>query len=364
MVATQKPASLRGIALPALFVLAGIGVAAGIATAPSATLNEVLARSGIAALIPAAAPPVGLTGRALLALFVGGLIAALGMAGQLKAWLPALLARDGGAASDGAAGDDAAEKPPVVRRADAHPDAPPRRPIRAGSDLGQPLPIAKEPIAKDAPRANTDVLPFPLEPRAAEEQPLPADLDQPMSAFDPAAVPPAPAPPPEPVAPLYRAPPRDERIAVIVPDDVPPLSVTPVEVEAAHHGDAAVVPTALTGLPLEVATVPSPAVEIEDEAAMVPFSAPLDALTPADAATTLPQSQPADEVPATVGDDSIAGLLARLEQGAQRRRAVPPAAPVVEDAPDAVEEPAPAPPTAQVLSLDETLRNLRRMAAR
>lgn len=296
------PAGVKGMVIPAVFVLAGIGVAAGIATAPSETLNEALARSGIAGLVPAAGPPIGLTGRTLLALFAGALVAALGSAGLLKQWL---LAREGAV--------EAEEKPPVVRRADAHPDAPPRRPIRASADLGAPLPIAKEAVRKG------DVLPFALEPRAVEEMPLPADLDQPMSAFDPAAVPQAPAAPPEPVAPLYRAPERAvvERdwVEVVVPDAPVALAMTPPEVSEPSEAAAATLPTDLPGAPLEVATVPEvTAVEEQRQ------------------------------------DDSIAALLARLERGAQRRQAAV--------------TPDPAPEPEAPASLDDTLQTLRRMAAR
>lgn len=313
MVATRIPTSLKQVILPALFVLAGIGVAAGIATAPSETLNEALARSSVAAVIPAAGPPIGLTGRALLALFVGGLIAAIGVAGHLKAWVA-------GAPTQA---DEPGEAAPVVRRADAHPDAPPRRPIRASADLGQPLPIGAE-----RPRATSDVLPFALEPRAADdERALPDDLDQPMSAFDPAALPPVPVAAPEPVVALYRAPAREAAPAtpnpapaVVVEVPAPPAApsppLTPVEVEPAGEAAARVLPTALPGAPLTVATVAA------------------DEETP-------------DH------DDSIAGLLARLEQGARRRQA----AEVAHVAGDA-------PASASPESLDDTLRNLRRLAKR
>jgi hypothetical protein len=312
MVATHIPASLKAYLLPAVFALAGLGVAAGIATAPSETLNEMLARSGVAAVVPAAGPPIGVTGRVLLALLAGGLVAALGMAGQLKAWLAAA-----------PAGGDGAEKAPAVRRADAHPDAPPCRPIRAGTDLGQPLPIAR---GREKGARQDDVLPFVLEPRAAEEQPLPADLDQPMSVFDPAAVPEAPAAPPEAVAPLFRAAPRVE---VPAPDAAaPPPAITPQEVEEAGDAPADTVPTTAVGASLAVVTLPAAE----------------------DASLAVVTSPAAEDVPQEEGS-SIAALLERLERGAQRRRAAP--APAVD-----------APPAEESATLDDTLRNLRRLATR
>jgi hypothetical protein len=68
---------------------------------------------------------------------------------------------------------------PSVRRADAHPDAPPRRPMSA-AELGVPPPPSVRPI--------------------------PRDLDQPLAEFHPAAIPEVPLEPVRPVAPLVRTP--------------------------------------------------------------------------------------------------------------------------------------------------------------
>jgi hypothetical protein len=128
-----------------------------------------------------------------------------------------------------------------VRRADAHPDAPPREPLRAGRDLGfepaveadelelepfdlDDLELPPEPvIAMGAPAPTTE---SPIEsgfqpeaepvavpsradaPPPPPVQPLPADLDQPLAVFDPGALPKAPLEAPRPVAPLLRSQPR------------------------------------------------------------------------------------------------------------------------------------------------------------
>ena len=165
MVAYPIPTALKGRLIPVLAVLAGIGVAAGLATAPGETLDAVVARSGIAALLPQAAPPVGVTGRSFIALAVGGLVAALGFLGHVR--FPARVR-------------------PAHRRADAHPDAPPCRPLRASDELGEALPIAADP---------------PVPPAV---QDVPADLDQPLSAFDPDAIPARPLEPVRAVEPLTR----------------------------------------------------------------------------------------------------------------------------------------------------------------
>lgn len=58
------------------------------------------------------------------------------------------------------------EEAPRLRRADAHPDAPSRRPIRAGRDLGEPAFDAEEP--------------FELEPESA----IASDFEEPETGFD------------------------------------------------------------------------------------------------------------------------------------------------------------------------------------
>jgi hypothetical protein len=80
---------------------------------------------------------------------------------------------------------------PIIRRVDAHPDARPRPPLRASHDLDMPAwALPKVPVEQEAATAERD---------------LPADLDQPLAAFDPAAIPAVPLPPP--------VPPRRERAA-------------------------------------------------------------------------------------------------------------------------------------------------------
>jgi hypothetical protein len=133
---------------------------------PGAWLDSMVDGSGIAALVPAAAPPLGLTARALMALV-------LGAGGGLVVWSALYLLWGPGGLFDRPAASDA----PVVRRADAHPDAPPRKPLSA-ADLGTP--------------------PAPVAP----ERPIPVDLDQPLARFDPAAILPAPREPVRVPAPL------------------------------------------------------------------------------------------------------------------------------------------------------------------
>lgn len=140
--------------------------------------EELVVSSGLPTLLAAAQPPLGRV--AVLAIAIGaGAIAGLVMWSALF-----LLFGPGGLFNKLAAGD---EGRPVVRHADAHPDAPPRRPLSAHADLGAPMPVAD-----------------PGPPPAV--RPIPSDLDQPIAAFHPAAIRQVPREPVRPVAPLVPQP--------------------------------------------------------------------------------------------------------------------------------------------------------------
>lgn len=159
---------------PLAAVAAGLLTAGGVALLPVGVLESLIVDSGIAAVLSAAEPPLGLTARAVLALLCGGGVA-------LVAWfaLFLLLGTRSVVLQRGGGGDSA----PVLRRADAHPDAPARRPVFANRDLGTPfLDVHARPLHIVA-----DTSPVP------EARPLPQDLDQPLSAYDVTALP---APPP------------------------------------------------------------------------------------------------------------------------------------------------------------------------
>ena len=170
---------------PAGGAVVGVVTAAVFLLIPAAALEDLIWRSGIPAVLPVAAPPLGATARAVLALTGGALTAAVSWAALFLLCGP-----------DGFFGPAAATSAgmPTLRKADAHPDAPARRPLSA-SDLGAPMPPVAPPVV----------------------QSIPADLDLPLAAFDPAAVP---ATPLEPVRaiPSMRPPValvRGERIATV-----------------------------------------------------------------------------------------------------------------------------------------------------
>jgi hypothetical protein len=178
-------------------LVAGAAVVATFALLPAIALEDWVWRSGIPALL--SAPPLGTTARAVLALAGGGIAASV-------VWSALYLLFGPGGLLAPRTGVDAM---PVVRRADAHPDAPPRRPMTA-ADLGTPL---MEVAAPPPPPPTREV---------------PADLDQPLSAFDPAAIPEVPLTPSAPLAPLARialAPGERIDTYVLTP---PPPSVQPV----------------------------------------------------------------------------------------------------------------------------------------
>lgn len=332
----------------------GAGVFAALATLaiPYTLLQDIVVTSGVAAFIPAAEPPLGATARICVGVFAGGAVA-------LAAWflLSALLMW-----RDSRRVEEPGERTPVIRRADAHPDAPPRAPLLANRDLGVPfrakgdavevepesidadvhrvtayraeavevrdldLPdLPPEPvIAMGTPAPPAETIPAVPIPQAKIEdlppvappapQPLPADLDQPLSAFDPAAIPDMPLAPPPPLAPLVRAP------------------VKPVLGEGERFETFELTP------PIRPAAPPKPAVQAESLAA-----------------------------PET--DASVHALLDRLERGIARRvnhapqaEPEPEPAPSVEPAAQAPKDaPEPAPPAS---GLEGALAALRKMAVR
>ena len=186
------PSRSHPLTLPVAPLTAGItGVltAAMFAVLPTDLLESMVVDSGVAAVLTAAEPPLGLTARLVLALVCGGSVG-------LVAWFALFLTfgtRTVIVQRRNRGGADA----PLLRRADAHPDAPARRPLFANTDLGTPfLEVRARPVHIDAetvgvvPPAlrDSEAAPEPL----FEERALPVDLDQPLAGFDPAAVPDAP----------------------------------------------------------------------------------------------------------------------------------------------------------------------------
>lgn len=242
---------------PLIAAVAGGLAALGVAMIPVPALEALVMDSGLPSILAAAEPPLGTTARLAVALGTGAFVGAF-------MWLSAFILLGSRGLTIGEAEDvalDPEEVPlPVLRRADAHPDAPPRPPLLATRDLGRPFleiraavpapaepedehidfdaifppraitpPKAPEPVvqapgpAAAAPvpppvmaTAPAPVIAAPEGPESRDihargfqplaEQDLPADFDQPLSAFDPQAIPAVPKPAPVPLAPLRRTP--------------------------------------------------------------------------------------------------------------------------------------------------------------
>jgi hypothetical protein len=281
----------------------GLVAAALVATMPQASLDLLMWRLWLPQILSAATPPIGITGRTLLALLALAPFVAI----AAVAWVLPVRARK---AVRRRALACVTEMAPSVRRADSHPDAPPRRPIRASEDLGPPLPIVAPPHVRGVP-----------EP----ERPLPTDLDLPLAGFDPIALPEVAREPVRAVAPLVAALPMVE---------APPAVAEPVVAPAAVQEQAELACAPVLQPELAVVT---PSLPPADESGISQDLDPDLRQGSVDMpVVTAPLAPPA-------ADASISSLLDRLERGARKKAAV---------------DPAPA------ASLDDTLVMLRRLAAR
>ncbi|MCD2314896.1 hypothetical protein LQ954_01895 [Sphingomonas sp. IC-11] len=299
---------MKRLIWPCITLVVGVVVAALVAAMPQATLDVLMWRLGLPYVLPAATPPIGVTGRTMLAILV--LIAFVALAAIALRRRGYLI---GVQRKPALASPDAALRVPTIRRADAHPDAAPRLPIRAEEDLGPPLPMAT--VTPAAARA--------LARARTGEQTLPRNLDQPLAAFDPVAIPDVPRDPVRAVAPLAPPPPitPEPPVEKVAPPPVPSAMQTGLDAGAGDN-DVAAMETPRRDMPGLMADAP------EEEA------------EPTVATST-----------ASAGDgDSLASLLDRLERGARQRKAPEP-------------PPPPAPP-APPESLSDTLLMLRRMARR
>lgn len=138
---------------------------------PQATFDQAVSLSGLPMIISAAQPPLGATARFAT-------MAAAGIGSFMLVWLvlralskPAPRPKH----RSGPVGIEMA--PPRLRRADAHPDAPSRRPILAGVDLGRPfdeMPLTEQDPFEQVPGEEEQPLDTLI---AAEEQPWNTSLD-------------------------------------------------------------------------------------------------------------------------------------------------------------------------------------------
>lgn len=123
---------------------------------PGPLLGALVLKTGLPALVPAAAPPLGFTAHLLVAVALAMLGAAIGLAISLRL-RPQGLAEARPVAPIVTAPAPAAEEVYKVRARDAHPDAPPRRPLVLTEALADPIfepaaePLTEEPVEPEAP---------------------------------------------------------------------------------------------------------------------------------------------------------------------------------------------------------------------
>ena len=249
---------------------AGLLVAIVLLAVPTSLIESAVGASGIAAVLPAAEPPLGATARAALAFVLGSGMGVL-------VWCALLLALGTRGLTLGKRGLILPESPRNAQGPSGRDDAPPRRaPVLATRELGTPFlevrakPAAAERSADGPPPAAAPVERSRAAP-ATYERSLPRDFNAPLAAYDPAAIPDVPAEPVRPVAPLAEHPPWIEPAA-------PEMHIEALELAP----------------PIVVAAAPAP--------------------------------EPVDPIATPSTDATIHALLDRLERGVARRDAAAAAA--------------------------------------
>lgn len=170
---------------PVLAAAAALVAGTAVAVTPLALLEQAAVSSGIAAVVGAAEPPLGFTARVTLILATTVLTFGLG-------WL--------------ALGVALGARRLELNSAMIVTDADGREPMRANRDLGTPFLEVQAARPPAPPRPDPESIIAAIRARNGNpaEQPLPLDLDQPLAAFDPGALPIAPVQPAPLVAPLAR----------------------------------------------------------------------------------------------------------------------------------------------------------------
>ena len=326
---------------PLVAALVGGVTALAFTVMPVGVLEDFVLDSGVASIMPAAEPPLGTTARAVMILAGGGGIA-------LITWFTLFLVLGARAIVIQRQGQEDGDEPPLVlRRADAHPDAPARRPLFANRDLGTPfLDIRADRPVHIAADNHEEAEQADVEPAAPVivERDIPADLDMPLAAFDPQAIPAAPA---------DRIPERVHLSNVMRPQPNP----TDVDILWSLNRDAAAHEPVGRFPPMRMSPPASPRQQMFEPGERfetfeltppvpTPVAAPEPALAPEPVSPPVP-ARPRDSARVELDPSaSIHALLDRLERSVARREVIAPPAPV-----------------ARADSLQETLGTLRRLAA-
>lgn len=151
-------------------LLAGGSAAFVLYAMPEAVLARIFAACGLASFSPKFQPPFGASLRFGL-VAVGGLLVLAFVWSLMKA----LDRAPAGAAAKPVHLPEPEADAPRLRKADAHPDAPARRPLLAGRDLGEPLDLDPADVVDDdwaeTAEAEEDFIPQPEALSAAAEFP-------------------------------------------------------------------------------------------------------------------------------------------------------------------------------------------------
>lgn len=331
---------------PMIGVVLGLGAALAVLLVPVAAIEDLMLASGLPQILPVAAPPLGVTAR------LGLMLAAAGGAG-LGTWFLLFLAIGTRSVTIGqpqAVNDD--PMVPVLRRADAHPDAPARRPLFANEDLGTPFLEVRAPrqpaeigdvidetdpiiriLTKLSNPGETGSFTMPtnvaldvLVPQSPSEEPrsIPIDLDVPLAAYDPDAIlaePLTPTPSVKPLAVAAACLPESDAEGQAVPEPLmpgePPSLVEPLPIEAIHHDEPLE--------PLEPLAIASPDARLEHSRSWV--------LEPGERLETFeltpmvrrePCAAPTPRDPGRMSietEATITSLLERLERSVSEREA-------------------------------------------
>ena len=291
---------------------------------PEWRLYQLLQFTGLPEILAAAQPPLGLKAR-------------LGAAGALAAFTFAavyLLMRmldrvpSRGDPEDYDSTIDAESLPIRLRRADAHPDNPARRPLIAGRELGEPFDelLLEQPLVDHAPVET----PAPPAPAAPLPSFLDAEVDSPIVAkrrdeeVDFLDLP----PPPLAVRRQQALPPIFERVERDPIAD-PILAAKPVRERSPLFDRAA--PIADPAPAAEPVVEPAPTFEAPPASPPAPAAPPRIQFTPVAAPDPAPEPEPPvspriaeatairQPAPEPEGEESITDLMARLETGLRKR---------------------------------------------
>ena len=286
---------------------------------PTAVLEDLVVDSGIASFVTAAQPPLGITAHFAIAFLVALAVGGVSWFGLFLVIGTRMVVIGRHAREDGV---------PVLRRADAHPDAPPRRPVFANRDLGTPfLEVTAE---SSLPMSVADAVAY--VPPVIEERDIPADLDTPLATYRSPLDPPLPEPDPLPLSRVDEPVAAPSPIRVQAPVPEPMVAVDPRPVRVVPESPA-------PESPADVPPADDPAPRFASHERIETFE-----LTP---------MVRSSETSAPLPSATIHDLLDRLERGVAKRKEVP------TPEPETPKEDVPA-----VGSLEETLGVLRQLASR